>query len=202
MVLRPKETIWEDVPDPIEATSVAELMRGLKVGKWDVLMVTDGSGHTGDSPGGFCSLLVIRQTGKVLMYHGSASSCNSQEAEVRAVFEGINGLVKLKLHKHVRGLRVHILTDSQQTCTQINKTDPLSTAAIKSHPLLWAGFRQARRLGISITGHHLPRNSNPLMCLMDEIAGLNRKLMNKQVSSAKYREAFEAAVQEFPLRKK
>ena len=199
MSLEPGHKIGAKQTDPLLAKSVGQLLSSLGAKSWDVLIVTDGSGQRLDKAGGFSSLLVMRRTANYLLFHGQVSNCSSQEAEVRAIFEGVNALVRMGLHLRLRGVRAHILTDSEQCATQLAKTDPLAVAATKHHPLLWAGIRQAARLGIQLNPHHLPRNSNPLMTLMDTIAGANRKAMISQLMGTTYTEWEPEVTEKFPM---
>ena len=198
-MLEPPHEIGQSTQDPLLAESVGQLISGLKIRNWDILAVTDGSGQTAATPGGYSALLVMRRTGRYLLFHGQASNCSSQEAEVRGIFEAVNAIVRFGLHKQPTGLRVHLLTDSKQCFVQINKTDPLDVMATKHHPMLWAGIRQATRLGISLTGHHLPRNSNPLMTFMDTVAGANRKAMVAQVADELYGNYEDELIESFPM---
>lgn len=192
-------SLEKGAPDPLLAKSVGELIASLNIINWDALLVTDGSGQTADMPAGYSACLILRREGAIRLFHGQVAGASSQEAEARAVFEGLIGLLRLKLHKQPTGVRLHLLTDSQHVQTLVNKQNPMDVAAPKSHPMLWAGIRQVTRLGISLQAHHLPRNSNPLMTWMDRIAGHNRQAMVEQIKNPMYQEFEHEIKLTFPL---
>lgn len=185
---------------PADHSSLAAMLRSLDIRIWDVIAFVDGSGSKRGSSGGY-GVVFRTRTGRFQILHGGISSTTSQEAELRAVFELINTLLAAKLNETERGLTVHAVTDSSYVAKRLAAIDPLRILDTRTHTVWLAGIVEATRRGVRIIPHYVPRNSNPLMTLADELSKWGRLTNSNEETSQRLAETISQCDddEQFPL---
>ncbi len=94
-----------------------------------------------------------------------------------------------------------MITDSKyvaQTLARLDE-DPVSILKVKSHRAEWGGIVQARRHGIKLKPFWIPRNTNPLMSLVDAASRLARVTYPSDEFAELLSHTIKKCKQEFPL---
>lgn len=149
--------------------SLNDLLVGVGVIGWDVIAFVDGSGSKQSAPAGYAAVFCTRTT----MFNyvaGGVTNASSSEAELRAVFELVNYLVRTGHNRKQGGLLIQLVTDNTYVANTLAQLDPLSSLDATKHSMVLAGLMEAARLGVRIVPHHLHRNRNPLMVLADALS--------------------------------
>lgn len=160
------------VDDPADAKTFSQFSRALGIGSFDAIVFTDGSGSRKDMPAGWAGLIVQRTETRPICLTGSHKSVSVQEAELRAVFDCLSHMVEQKLGDRSGGYRVSVVTDSSYVAGQLARLsmDPVSLMNFKRHKMLWTGIQFAMRVGLVVSSHHVSRNSNKYMELVDTLS--------------------------------
>jgi hypothetical protein len=117
------------------------------------------------------------------------------------VFDLVSYAYRTRPSAFETGFYVHVLTDSSYVARMLAEIDPVKTLKAKAHPHIWAGLAQARRRGICLVPHLLPRNSNPMMIAADHLSKMARKAIVKAHSSAVGTSAVAVVKEAFPLQR-
>lgn len=182
--------------DPADAKSVDELLIATKApSHTKYLYVTDGSGSSRTRPAGWGGVLVRLHDRELISVGGSAYSGTSQEAELRAIAEGLNHLVATGAGDQPGGCHVLIITDSSYAARQITEIAENALAAMNfnQHAMVLAGIQAAMRVGVTFQSVHIGRNTNPLMVFADKSSKIFRKSVPKnQISSLLTKQILDA----------
>ncbi len=155
-----------------------------RITEWDILIIGDGSGTGWDDANAYASVLVDRETrGRKTCWGGNRyGSINlaEMEAYLKPLFWFDNTYGRERL-KRKSPLHVHIISDSQVTCTHGTKAAMLEGPLPDvSHRPMWAAMRELARMGYYLRYHWAPRCTSGLNMLSDLIAGLSRaELLNQ-----------------------
>jgi ribonuclease HI len=192
----------EIVEEEIQVKSAQTLMQKLGVpsSKWHMLAVTDGSGCKIERPIGYASVIFQRQPSQIKYLMGSASFGGVNEAETRAVFDVVSYAMRTRPPHFEHGFYVHIVTDSEYVRKCLAEMDPIKVYERRSHPHLWQGIAQARRRGIMIVPHYIPRNTYVPMVTADTLSKLARKSIEGAYDLVAVNVAMRNVDENFPIK--
>ena len=145
-------------------------------GKWDLLLMGDGSGTYGKDAGGFATFIFDRDgTRRHIIGGMSHTTINTMElmAYIAAVRFHYFELKKGRL-KQGGAYDTHIFTDSTSTAQAGNRE-----VRRKSNQDLWHWMAYYETVGYKFTFHHVTRNSTPMHDKADELAGEVRRQLLK-----------------------
>ena len=171
-------------------TSLARLLTDYNVGKWDLIMIGDGSGSGADRACGWSVAIIDRLTGLRRMLAGAQNLGSITIAEVVPYIMALdyfNIVMRTPQHRTNMALPfsldVHIFTDSSHTA---NAGKGLHTRV--KHGGLWASIAYFEEHGYKLTWHWFERD-NPfkLHKLMDEMASeLRERVLNIEQTTELY----------------
>jgi hypothetical protein len=153
-----------------------ELLERLGIDEWDVLLVGDGSGTTGDRPAGWATISVERRTLERRLWIGAVNRGTVNFAEAMAYLHPLNALACREDERRRKGngrfkrWLVHILTDSSY-CAGAGASRGGSTT---KHLGIWTGVESYARQGFILHWHHRGREDVELNRLADRLSRLAR----------------------------
>ncbi len=163
---------------PEERERLSDMLARLGITDWDVLLVGDASGSTGDRPSAWACVSVERETRERLLWYGFANRATINYAESVAYdlpltwFAGMEESRLKKPGAKRRFLRVHVVTDSTYAASSGAKT----AGQQGSNTAVWDRYETLRRQGILVHWHHQKRETTGLNQLADQVSKLVRKL--------------------------
>lgn len=146
--------------------SLRDILRNFKIDNWDLLLIGDGSGSSGDRPIGWACIAIDRAEIGRRVFHGAANFGTVNNAELMAYLLPLTWY--LNKNNEQKGRDVHIITDSTYT-TRVG--GGLNSAA---NTAFYAVYRQFERCGLRLHWHWLNRNSIALHALADDISRVSR----------------------------
>ena len=154
-----------------DCESLEDLLRNLKIQptEWDVLIVGDGSGTTWERECGWGSVLIDKHSFMRIPFWGGFNLGTVNVAEMMAYLHPILWLIKNRKHWLLTTLKIHIVTDSQYVANGIN-----SVQVGSENQTLWQALLSAKRHGIRLTGHWIPRDTLDLNQLAHNLANQSR----------------------------
>ena len=165
------------ISSPDQIKSFRDLQRYFGIKNWDAVIVTDGSATTMDRPGGWGAVLIrANRLERQLVYGGGSHSTNNV-AEMMAVYWPLMLLMEEGVGKKMGGYRVHVISDSQYVVDGLKQGSAVWTAKLKSNRSLWIAMHHAKRRGIIIVPHFVPRDTIDLNRLCHDLANVSRKRM-------------------------
>ena len=167
---------------PKEEERIKELLAHAKIGPkdiWDWLLVGDGSGSTWDRAAGWACISVTRMNGQLFVddsSHGASLRGTNNCAEIMAYVLPLSAVMS-SLPDSDRFRQVHIFTDSEYTQTTGNRVQ--SGATPDKNALLWETFRAAKRAGLVLRWHWLPRATHGFNRYADDLSRRSRVLFTE-----------------------
>ncbi len=151
-----------------------ELAEAIKLAdeRWDILMIGDGSGSRWGNGIGWAVAVSIRTTGEKLVLHGAVSNGTNNVAELFPYIHALNWFYETRSSSQreryaQRGLKVHIVTDSEYVVKTGQKT--AQSLNMKAHRVLWTAIGWWQKLGMVIHWHHVDRESLLLQRHVDRL---------------------------------
>jgi hypothetical protein len=178
--------------------SLSDLLVGVGVVGWDVIAFVDGSGSKQTAPGGYAAVFCTK-TSMFNYVAGGITNASSSEAEMRAVFELVNYLLRTGHNRKHGGLLIQLITDNTYVANTLAQLDPLSSLDATKHTMILAGLMEATRLGVRVVPHHLHRNRNPLMVLADALSKQYRVANDRTRGDQLLAKALAVCETDFPL---
>lgn len=152
------------------------------------LLVGDGSGSKTDSPFGWASCLVERQTGGRQLFYGGLSCGTINIAELLPYVHALDWY-EINIagsRPSTRGYRnVHILTDSQTVARWINRANAgQSHHYFRPYIVMLEGFR---KLGYAMHAHWIERQTSLLHNVTDLVSVDSRKQLEAAAANIQKR---------------
>jgi len=147
---------------------------GIVADDWELLIFGDGSGQSFFSEAGGCAAIFIDSlfgVRRCVTAGMQPSTVNRMELSAYLYALGVHHHTVLKGKHSLPKLpyQTHIFTDSATTANGGNRLSNRNTNLD-----LWALADYFEMVGYGLTWHHIPRNSNALNTLADELAGQSR----------------------------
>jgi ribonuclease HI len=150
-------------------TTVKHLLRHFAIGKYDYLLLGDGSGSQWGYPIGWACVLLERRSGEYRIFSGAANDGTVNFAELMAYITPLTYIDTKRTSG--KALDIHIVTDSEYTQSSAHKLSPDKNAG------LIGAINAYRRKGLNTHFHWLRRNSHPLTVIADELSKVMRRLV-------------------------
>jgi ribonuclease HI len=160
-----------------QVTTLDSLLRYLTLpaADWDYLIVCDGSGTVWPKEMGWGSVLLCQADGERQIFGGSMSNGTNNVAELMGALHPLMFLANNDMGLRPDGIRVHIVTDSEYVANGLAKDNPIWVSKLNVNRELWMAIHMVRRRGLTIVGHHVPRDKIDLQKICHDIANINRK---------------------------
>ena len=161
---------------------IKELLAHAKIGPkdlWDWLLVGDGSGSTWDRAAGWSCVSVTRMNGELFVdtsWHGTSLRGTNNFAEIMAYITPLSAIMSHLVDKD-RFHQIHIFTDSEYTQMTGNRVQ--SGATPDKNALLWETFRAAKRAGLVLRWHWLPRATHGFNRYADDLSRRSRVMFTE-----------------------
>jgi ribonuclease HI len=153
--------------------TMVDLQTFFQIKDWDAIIVTDGSGTVMEKAGGWGSVMIEQGEMVRSLFWGGASHATNNIAELMAVYWPLLALMERKSGLKKGGYQVHVISDSQYVVAGLKK----SLEAHKANKSLWAAIQQAKRRGIIICPHFVPRDTLAFNQLCHDLANAARRSM-------------------------
>jgi len=142
---------------------------------WDALVIGDGSGTTNERACGWGAVLLERTEPDQKVFSGSLSNGTNNMAELLAILQPLMDLTARKRGSKSGGLLVHVFSDSSYVVDGLNKpTSVLLASTAAANRELWLALHGARRNGLVIVAHHVPRDTLSFQQLCHDTANACR----------------------------
>lgn len=135
-----------------------ELTTAFNIDRWDAIIIGDGSGTTREHTCGWGSILIEKSEPGYRAVHGGFSSGTNNVAEMMAVLQPLMELTAKNRGTRALGFRVHVFSDSEYVVSGLRHDSPLWASSTNANRELWLAIHGARRNGMVITPHHVPRD--------------------------------------------
>lgn len=157
--------------------TVEQLLQAYEIEEWDAVVIGDGSGTTREHSCGWGSILIENGVGEGhRLFSGSLSSGTNNVAEIMAVLQPLMDLTSRKRGVGPHGCRVHVFSDSSYVVDGLNtRFGVLQVSTTESNRELWLALFGARRNGLVITAHHVPRDVLAYQQICHNMANACRK---------------------------
>lgn len=153
-----------------EIAALDVLLKQLEITSWDFLLVGDGSGTKWDQPSGWAATVIGRRGLFRRVFHGGANYGTNNTAELMAYAYPLLWLASVRRQQKTADLwNVHVITDSAWVAAAGK-----NPAQRKANKELWFLLDAARRSGIALYWHHLPRDTTALNRFAHNLANLAR----------------------------
>ena len=158
--------------DEVLQESLDQLLDRLKIEKWDLLLIGDGSGSNWNFECGWGCVSIEHATLARRAWHGSMSAGTVNFAEMMAYLQPLCWYVnremlrRKKATHQVKTRHIHILTDSQYTKTKGSSEDLLSGR----NGALWQVFKQFGAQGMMLHWHWIRRETVALNQFPDQLS--------------------------------
>lgn len=163
--------------NPKELVTLEDLLEyyDISTNSWDYLIIGDGSGTTWQHEMGWGSALIARSDRSRKSFCGGMSNGTNNMAELMQVLHPLMFLANnTNFDDKPEGLIVHVVSDSEYVVNGLKQQNPIWVSQLKLNRELWMAIHMARRRGIEIIGHHIPRNSTGLSTLGHNLANKAR----------------------------
>lgn len=180
--LKPAIKLGKKIDEPGKIKSLADLRRYYHIGPkdWDAIIVTDGSGTGWEKAAGWGSVLFRKGELKGMPF-GCAASCGTNNvAEIMAAAWPLLFLSENDYGVKENGYVVHVVSDSQYVVKGIQaleKTGTMWAASTSANRPLWMMILGARRKGLIIRGHYVPRDTIDWNKFCHDLANAARRKM-------------------------
>jgi ribonuclease HI len=150
----------------------SQLLERMGIGKWDILLVGDGSGSLQERACGWGCVSIERKTMHRRLWYGGCNSGTVNVAEIMAYMSPLSYFAneQRKTGQQFSSLDVHILTDSSYVGSHLASRN----SRAKSNSSLWQIFRQFDSGGLVLHWHHIPRDTVALNKIADIVSKLAR----------------------------
>lgn len=174
--------------DPAVTAPLSEIILRLGVKRWDVAIISDGSGTTWNSACGWAAVIADRQGQQRKLLQGAMNFGTSYLAEllpyVHALSWYIEGPGRALLTEKLKSSQdnkviIHAITDNQTIARQGQ-----GLIGRKIGVYYWSMFDAMEDLGYEVHWHWLERETIALNHLCDHLAGLCRKSIHAVESVA------------------
>lgn len=154
-----------------------QLLRRFNIGRWDYLIVGDGSGSGWGGQVGWASVVVEANTLARTVFAGGMNRGTVNIGEIMAYLQPLEFLSSQEIKrreetKRHRAVYVHILTDSQYC----RNTGNVGGRMARANAGLWAVFDAFKRHGFVIRWHWVKRETCGLNSYCDKVSRLVRLL--------------------------
>jgi ribonuclease HI len=156
------------------------MLERLKIDKWDILLIGDGSGSNYNYACGWGCISVLRDTFEREVWYGGMSKGTVNLAEMMAYIQPLNAFVAREDERRKNGgkrrvLQVHIITDSEYVREQGSNGDLLP----RRNGAMWRIFDDYTRQGFQLHWHWIPRDTVELNAFADLLSKEARKLVKE-----------------------
>lgn len=157
-------------------SSINELVEGLKIVAWDIILIGDGSGSGWGREVGWASVSLEKTANERLVWVGAANRGTVNFAEIMAYLHPLTYFAaKADEKRKAAGGRtiaynVHVVTDSQY-CRDTGRT---RSAMTSKNTGLWACLSALGRQGLVLHWHWLRRDTNAENVFCDKLSRLAR----------------------------
>jgi len=154
-----------------EVESLEALLDRLKIEKWDLLLIGDGSGSSWDFECGWGCVSIEQATFRRKAWHGAMSAGTVNFAEMMAYLQPLCWYVNREMKKRKEGQpvqirNIHIITDSQYVQRKGESKDLLTG----KNGALWQVFSQFGAQGMIIHWHWIRRETVELNQFADKLS--------------------------------
>lgn len=165
--------------------SLVELIDALRIDKWDLLLVGDGSGSVPGRPTGWACVAYDKELDTKTLWYGASSSGSNNAAECSAYIAPlVNYQNRISDSDVARLRRVVIVSDSEYTVKLINcSTRP------KKNQIYWGIFNSARSSGLLVVAHWLRREASIANSVADRVSKEARLALSQHLDATDYLEA-------------
>jgi ribonuclease HI len=166
-------------PPPPELPDLPALLQRLRIVRWDVLIIGDGSGTGWQDGAGWALTLIDRQTRLFKQLKGAMDGASINVVEMMPIIHGLSWFhaqIGRERLKQITPLHVHVISDSEVTVAHGQQTADLTQMLPKHNTLLWAAVREFQRCGYCLHFYWLGRSTTPLNQAADVVASLARRV--------------------------
>lgn len=162
----------------LEEETLEQMLKKAGIGRWDLLIVGDGSGSTADKESGWGSISVSRRSGKRILWAGCANRGTVNFAEIMAYLQPLTNFANevdddRRAGSSMQTIHVHIITDSEY----VKKTGGTKGRKIAKNAGLWSCFDVFARMGFVIHWHWARRESSAMNRTADAVSKISRLLI-------------------------
>jgi len=153
------------------------ILTSLSIENWDILIVGDGSGNRHDSPCGWSSILIERNTQNRRVFGGNANAGSITFAEAMPYVQALQWYDQLRgqdILKTTSHMLVHIVTDSQVVAITGNDARDLGKRPARTRLYLTSYLQELARARYKLHWHWARRESSELNKLCDALSRRHR----------------------------
>jgi ribonuclease HI len=131
----------------------------------DFTLIGDGSGSKWGFGTGWAALAIVKGEMSPRIFHGGSNEGTVSTAELMAYLLPLSWYSASIEGQPVKLRQAHIITDSKYLADMgTTKKIPLK------HAVFWYALNAFNHIGINLTWHHIPRESNPLNAYVDRLS--------------------------------
>ncbi len=150
-----------------------EIARSWGIGRWDALLVGDGSGSGWMQPMGWCCVLIDRATRRRQRFYGGANLGTSVMAELLPYVQALAWYDERRRRlDHREPCQVHIVTDCMAIAQdgEALQRGGKSLLELRNNRPLWSAMQAYAENGYVLHFHHIARASAALNAYADDVS--------------------------------
>lgn len=164
-----------------DAENLEDLLLAYEIDLWDAVIIGDGSGTTRENTCGWASVLFEAGAEQPNWFYGGFNSGTNNVAEMMAILQPLMDLTSRKRGLKPNGLITHVFSDSSYVINGLAAgSSVLHASTTGANKELWHALHGARRNGIVILPHHVPRDTVVWQKCSHDLANGARKAMGTQ----------------------